>query len=364
MERQMIQTINATTPLAEARAMLADSYDLKFSKAVEAATAPIFDRIRDRIPPVEWPLLAPLIFQINRLKGDRDAVILAHRYQTPQIFYGVADITGDCLELATEARRTSQQVLVQCSVHFMAETTKVLNPRKTVLIPDSRAGCSLAGSITPDDVAAIKARYPGAPVVAYVTSSAAVKAVADVCCTAANALDVIEAVAGNTVIMVPDQYVARNAARRTAKKIVAWAGSCEVHDGFTAADITELRAAFPTARIIAHPECPPEVVAAVDYAGSTDEMIAWVRANRPGRVVMVTECSMSDNLALETDGVEFVRGCNICPHMKRITLENILWSLHTMSEDVQVAPELVEPAARAIWRMWELAPDSRAANSR
>jgi quinolinate synthase len=350
----MVQTINAVTPLADARAELAQSYDLKFSKSVAKATSAVFERLKERIPAVEWPFLAPLIFQINHLKKQRDAVLLAHNYQAPQIFYGVADVTGDSLQLALAATRSERRVIVQCGVHYMAETSKLLNPAKTVLIPDSRAGCSLAASIGAADVLAMKQQYPGAPVIAMLNTPAAVKAVSDVCCTAANALEMVEAVAGDTVIMVPDQFLAQNTAKRTKKKIVTWAGACEVHETFTAADIAELRAAYPTAKIIAHPECPPEVIEAVDYAGASAGMIDWLKTEKPDRVVMVTECSMSDNVAAVTPGVEFLRGCNICPHMKRISLENILWSLHTMSEEVVVEEALLEPAARPIRRMLEL----------
>jgi quinolinate synthase len=350
----MVQLLNATTPLEEARAVLADSFDLKFSKAVETATAPIFERVKDKIPDIEWPFFAPLIFQINRLKKEKDAVILAHNYQTPQIYHGIADFVGDSLQLAQQASKVTQSVIVQCGVHFMAETSKILSPEKTVLIPDSRAGCSLASSITADDVVAMRAQYPGVPVVTYVNTSAAVKAVTDVCCTSSNALDIVNAVDGDTVIMIPDQYLAQNTARKTHKKIITWAGACEVHETFTAADIAELRHAYPTAKIIAHPECPPEVIDAVDYSGSTAGMIDWVKTQKPARVVMVTECSMSDNVASETTGVDFLRGCNICPHMKRINLENVLWSLHTGTEEVTVDPAIIEPARAAVQRMIDL----------
>lgn len=342
----MVQTINAVTPLEEARAILGEQFDLQFTPGVEAETASVFERVKDKIPQMEWPFFAPLIVQINKLKKQKNAVILAHNYQTPQIYHGVADIVGDSLQLAVEAAKLDQDVIVQCGVHFMAETAKLLNPQKTVLIPDSRAGCSLAESITPEDVLAMKAQYPGVPVVTYVNTSAAVKAVSDVCCTSSNALDIVEAVEGDTVIMIPDQFLAQNTAKLTRKKIITWAGACEVHETFTAADIAELRAAYPGAKIIAHPECPSEVIDAVDYSGSTAGMIDWVKTQKPPKVVMVTECSMSDNVAAEATEVEFLRGCNICPHMKRINLENILWSLHTMTEEVTV-PEDIIPAARA-----------------
>ena len=350
----MVQMINAQTPIDEARTLLAESFDLKYSPAIKTATADVYERVKDRIPEVEWPFFAPLIFAINRLKKEKDAVILAHNYQTPQIYHGVADVVGDSLQLAIEATKVSQSVIVQCGVHFMAETSKILNPDKTVLIPDSRAGCSLASSITPQDVLAMRAQYPGVPVVTYVNTSAAVKAVSDVCCTSSNAVDVVDRMPGDQVIMIPDQYLARNTAKKTRKKVITWAGACEVHETFTAADIAELRAAYPDARIIAHPECPPEVIAAVDYAGSTAGMINWVKTEKPARVVMVTECSMSDNVAAETTGIEYLRGCNLCPHMKRITLENILWSLYTTTEEVTVDPVHIAPARAAIEKMIEL----------
>ncbi|MBF0680358.1 MAG: quinolinate synthase NadA [Devosia sp.] len=350
----MVHTINAITPLSEAREILAQHFDLKFSKAIERATDKIFERVRHQIPEIEWSYYAPLIFQINKLKAEKDAVILAHNYQTPQIYHGVADVVGDSLQLAIEATKVRQQVIVQCGVHFMAETSKLLNPTKTVLIPDSRAGCSLSESITAEDVMAMRARYPGVPVVTYVNTSAAVKAVTDVCCTSSNALDIVNRVEGDSVIMIPDQYLAQNTAKKTHKKIITWAGACEVHETFTAEDISELRHAYPTAKIIAHPECPPEVIDAVDFAGSTAAMIDWVKSTRPARVVMVTECSMSDNVASETTGVDFLRGCNICPHMKRINLENVLWSLHTMTEEVIVPEDLIAPARAAVERMIEL----------
>ena len=349
----MIQQINALIPIEEARAVLAADFDLKFSKAIETETRPVFEKVKDRIPEIEWPFYAPLIFQINKLKREKNAVILAHNYQTPQIFYGVADIVGDSLQLAIEATKVEAETIVQCGVHFMAETSKLLNPSKRVLIPDSRAGCSLASSITAEDVLAMRAQYPGVPVVTYVNSSAAVKAVTDVCCTSSNALEIVEAVEGDTVMMIPDQFLAQNTAKKTKKKIITWAGACEVHETFTADDIAELRAAYPGAKIIAHPECPPEVIDAVDFAGSTSGMIDWVKTQKPPKVVMVTECSMSDNVAAETEGVSFLRGCNICPHMKRINLENILWSLHTGTEEVTIAEELMEPARAAVEKMIE-----------
>jgi len=346
-----VQLINAQTPIEVARAILAENFDLKYTKAVERVTAKVREKVKDRIPEIEWPFYAPLILQINQLKKKKDAVILAHNYQAPQIYHGIADIVGDSLQLAIEATKVKQSTIVQCGVHFMAETSKLLNPDKTVLIPDSRAGCSLAASITPEDVIAMRAQYPGVPVVTYVNTSAAVKAVSDVCCTSSNAADIVNALPGDSVIMIPDQFLARNTAKKTSKKVITWAGSCEVHETFTAGDIAELRHAYPDAKIIAHPECPPEVIDAVDFSGSTAAMIDYVKNGKPPRVVMVTECSMSDNVAAESPGVAFLRGCNICPHMKRITLENVLWSLHTNTEEVTVARELMEPARAAVQRM-------------
>ena len=343
--------MTSTAPL---RAELARHYDLTPSLAAAEATRAIYDRMSRVVSFADWARHAPYVLAINRLKAERDAVVLAHNYMTPDIYHGIADVVGDSLQLAIEATKVKAQVIVQCGVHFMAETSKLLNPDKTVLIPDSRAGCSLAESITADDVLMMKEKYPGVPVVTYVNTSAAVKAVTDVCCTSSNALDIVNRVDGDTVIMIPDQYLAQNTAKKTAKKVITWAGACEVHETFTAEDISELRHAYPTAKIIAHPECPPEVIDAVDFAGSTAAMIDWVKTNKPPRVVMVTECSMSDNVASETTGVDFLRGCNICPHMKRINLENVLWSLHTMTEEVLVDPAIIPAARLAVERMIEM----------
>ena len=346
-----MQLINSLTPLEEARAILAKSYDLKFTKAVERVTARIYDRIRDKVPEIEWALQAPLILHINRLKKAKDALILAHPYQSPQIYHGVADFTGDTLQLALAARAAKRSVIVEAGVRFMAETTKLLAPKKTVLLPDGRAGCSVAASITPEDVIALRGQYPGVPVVAYITSSAAVKALSDITCTTANAAEIVDALPGDRVIMLPDQYLARNTAKKTGKKIIAWAGACEVHETFTAADIAELRNSYPDARIVTHPEAPPEVTAAADFTGDLDAMVAYLKEARSKRAVLVTECAMSDNIASQLPETEFTRGCNLCPHMKRITLENILWSLHTMAEEVTISPELATPARAAIQRM-------------
>jgi quinolinate synthase len=271
--------------------------------------------------------MAPTIKAINDLKAARDAVILAHNYQTPDIFHCVADITGDSLQLAIEATKVKAGTIVQCGVHFMAETSKLLNPDKRVLIPDSRAGCSLAASITGADVRLLRERFPGVPVVAYVNTSADVKAEVDVCCTSSNAVAVVESLNAPSVIFVPDQYLARYVASKTGVKIIAWKGACEVHERFTGDELRSLREADPSVQIIAHPECPPDVLAEADFTGSTAHMINWVRDKHPKRVVMITECSMADNLRAELPDVEMVQPCNLCPHMKRITLPKILDSL-------------------------------------
>lgn len=347
----MADLINGHTDLAKAREELAYHYDLSFSDAVAKETAPIYDRVKSVIPEVEWPFFAPLVRQINVLKKQKDAVILAHNYQTPEIFHGVADISGDSLQLAVEATKVHQSIIVQCGVHFMAETSKLLNPEKTVLLPDGRAGCSLASSITPRDVAAMRNAYPGATVVTYVNTSAAVKAVTDICCTSSNALDIVNGVNTDTVIMIPDQYLAQNTAKMTDKKIVTWAGACEVHELFTPEELRNYRAAHPGVKIIAHPECPPEVIKEADFSGSTSGMIHWVETNKPAKVVMITECSMSDNVAAQTPEVDFVRPCNLCPHMKRITLENILWSLHTNTEEITIDPDVAQKARASVESM-------------
>lgn len=343
--------INAATSLTDARETLARTYDLTPSLALAETYADRYAHMRGVIPEAEWATFAPYVAAIEKLKAERDAVILAHNYMTPEIYHGVADVSGDSLQLAIEATKVPQQTIVQCGVHFMAETSKILNPDKTVLIPDSRAGCSLASSITAADVESLRAQYPGAKVVSYVNTTAEVKAASDICCTSSNALEVVEAMPGDTVIMTPDGFLARNVAAQSSKRVVWWEGTCMVHERFTAEELRAYRDADPETTIIAHPECTPEVIAEADFSGSTSGMIGWVRRNRPKKVVMVTECSMSDNVAAELPETEFVRPCNICPHMKRITLENILWSLHTMTEEVTVEPHLIAPARNAVEAM-------------
>ncbi|WP_237155307.1 quinolinate synthase NadA [Oryzibacter oryziterrae] len=312
------------------------------------------DRLRDLLPPPDWALFEPEIAAIAELKRRRKAVVLAHNYQTPEIFHGVADVVGDSLHLARVAAGLEAEVIVMAGVHFMAETVKLLNPRRRVLMPDLEAGCSLASSITPEDVLALKAAHPGVPVVTYVNTSAAVKAVSDICCTSGNARAVVESLGVPRVLMLPDEYLARNVARETHVEIIAWNGHCEVHERFTPADIAELRETYPGVTVLAHPECPPEVVAVADLSGSTAVMANYVAAHKPARVVLLTECSMSDNVALLHPDTDFVRPCNLCPHMKRITLKAIRAALEEDRHEVTVDPAIAVPARRSIERMLAL----------
>jgi quinolinate synthase len=327
---------------------------LPFTPEVERATAEVRRRLRDIVPAIEWQIHAPYIERINRLKRERDAVILAHNYQTPEIFHGVADLTGDSLALARQAQEAEADVIVLCGVHFMAETAKLLNPEKTVLIPDLDAGCSLADSITGADVRLLKQRYPGVPVVTYVNTTADVKAETDVCCTSSNAVDVVESLGTDRVIFLPDEYLGKWVATQTDVEVILWKGHCEVHERFTQQDLVQARQQHPGVVILAHPECPPDVLEEADFVGSTSAMSNWVGDRQPDRVVMITECSMSDNVAVANPGVDFVRPCNLCPHMKRITLPKILESLETMSHAVEVPEEIATPARRAVERMLEV----------
>ncbi|RWD59376.1 MAG: quinolinate synthase NadA [Mesorhizobium sp.] len=316
-----------------------------------STAASLYDRVRRVIPPIEWPAFADDIEAILALKRKRNAVILAHNYQTPEIFHCVADIVGDSLALARKAMTVDADVIVLAGVHFMAETAKLLNPGKTVLIPDLGAGCSLADSITASDVRLMRQGYPGLPVVTYVNTSAAVKAESDICCTSGNALAIVESLGAPRVIMLPDEYLAKNIAAQTKIEIIAWKGHCEVHERFSPADISELREAHPGVTVLAHPECPPEVVAAADFAGSTAAMSDYVGRHKPARVVLMTECSMSDNVAVEHPDVDFVRPCNLCPHMKRITLANIRAALEENRHIVTIDPHVAERARQAVERM-------------
>lgn len=327
---------------------------LEYTPEVAAETEELYARVAHHIPRLEWPVYAPYIAAINRLKKERNAVILAHNYQTPEIFHCVADIVGDSLQLAREAVRVDADIIVQCGVHFMAETSKLLNPHKTVLIPDMKAGCSLAESITGEDVRRLREANPGVPIVTYVNTSADVKAESDICCTSANAVQVVESFGVDRVLCIPDEFLALNVAAQTSVEILTWKGRCEVHERFTAEELLEYRAADPSVKIIAHPECPPEVVAVADYTGSTKGMIDYVKDNRPPKVMLVTECSMASNIATEVPEVEFVKPCNLCPHMKRITLAKILDTLVNMSGEIFVDPLVATKARQAVERMINL----------
>lgn len=328
--------------------------ELPYTPEVARETRALFERVAHVIPQVEWPVHAPYVAEINRLKRERNAVILAHNYQVPEIFHTVADIVGDSLGLAVEAARTDADVIVLCGVHFMAETAKLVNPEKTVLVPDLRAGCSLAESITGADVRLMRERYPGAPVVTYVNTSAEVKAESDICVTSGNAVKIVNALGAKRVIFLPDEYLAKYVASQTDVEIIAWKGHCEVHERFTGAQIRAYREEDPTLVVLAHPECPPGVLAEADYVGSTQGMISYVDRQRPARVVMITECSMASNVSANFPDVDFVRPCNLCPHMKRNTLPKVLHSLQAMQYEVTVDPQIAQRARAAVERMLEL----------
>jgi quinolinate synthase len=327
------------------------AHELHFTPAVERETAPLYERVARVIPRAEWPVFAPYVAAINRLKRERNAVILAHNYQTPEIYHCVADIMGDSLGLAQEGARTKADVIVMAGVHFMAETAKLLAPEKTVLLPDLKAGCSLAESITGADVRLLRERYPDVPVVTYVNTAAEVKAESDITCTSANALEIVESLGAPRVIMIPDRYLAAWVASQTSIEIIAWHGCCEVHERFTGEEIAAYRSGHPGIIVLAHPECPPDVLAQADYVGSTSGMSAYVEKHRPSKVVMITECSMSDNVSTRYPDIAFVRPCNLCPHMKRNSLEKILLSLQTMRYEVTIDPIAADRGRRAVERM-------------
>lgn len=332
----------------------ASMIDLRYTPALAREMAPLYARVMRVMPEAEWAAHAPYVKAINDLKKQRNAVILAHNYQAPEIYHGVADVVGDSLYLARQAALTPADIIVQGGVHFMAETSKLLSPQKTVLMPDMKAGCSLAESITGADVRALRAMHPGVPVVAYVNTSADVKAEVDICCTSSNAVKVVESLGVAEVIFLPDRFLAANVANQTRVKIISWSGACEVHERFTAEEIRAFRESHPGIEIIGHPECPPEVIAECDFSGSTAGMINYVKTRKPKQVLMVTECSMSDNVAAETPEVDFVRPCNFCPHMRRITLPGILHSLQTMTTKVEIEEGLAVRARRSVQRMVDL----------
>ncbi len=324
-----------------------------YTPEVAAATANFYEHVKDVIPAVEWPVHAPFVAAINALKKERNAVILAHNYMTPEIYHCVADITGDSLALARRAAETDADVIVMAGVHFMAETAKLLNPGKTVLIPDLRAGCSLAESITAADIRKLREQHPGVPVVTYVNTSAEVKAESDICCTSGNAVAIVESLGCDEVIFLPDEYLANYVAQQTDVKIITWKGHCEVHERFTPQELEDYRSGYDELTIIAHPECPPDVLAVADFVGSTAQMSRYVETQRPKRVLMVTECSMSDNVAADVTDVQFIRPCNLCPHMKRISLPKIYESLENLEPRVEIDPQVAAGARRAVERMLE-----------
>ena len=328
--------------------------ELKYTAEVEEATADIHGKLKGAVPEEEWRLHAPYIAAINRLKKERNAVILAHNYQTPEIYHGVADLVGDSLGMAKMASETDAEVIVVAGVHFMAETAKLLSPGKKVLIPDPEAGCSLADSITADDVRMMKSSHPGIPVVTYVNTSAAVKAETDICCTSANAIKVVNSLESGKVIFLPDEHLGRYVASHTDKELILWMGSCEVHRIFKAEEIRDLRRKYDGIEVIAHPECPLEVLEEADFVGSTSGMIRHVDESKPARVVLMTECSMSDNIAVEFPGTEFIRPCNLCPHMKRISLRNIHESLVSLETEIEIPDEIASAARRSVQRMLEI----------
>lgn len=307
-------------------------------------------RIEHLVPCMEWQLHLPWIEAINRLKVQRGAVIMAHSYQSPEIFHGVADVTGDSLALAQAAATCEAGTIVLCGVHFMAESAKILAPHKTVLIPDLEAGCSLAASITADDVRALRAAHPGVPVVSYVNTSAAVKAETDVCCTSANAVQVVESLGVDKVIFLPDAFLGAHVAKHTKVEVVLWHGRCEVHEKFTASEARHARERFD-AKLVAHPECPPEVLAEADFVGSTSAMGQWLAREQPRRVALITECSMADNLRAKFPATEFIKPCNLCPHMQRITLQNIYASLRDLRHVIEIPADIAARARLSLTRM-------------
>ena len=324
---------------------------MEFTSEVKKATDPIYQKISKAIPEIEWSVHAPYIYEINKLKKEKNAIILAHNYQTPEIYHGISDFSADSLALAVKAAETKADIIIMCGVHFMAETAKLMNPKKKVLLPDMRAGCSLSSSVTGDDVRKLKKKYPGVPVVSYVNTSAEVKAETDVCCTSANAVKIVNSLGVNKVIFLPDDYLAKYVASQTDVEIISWKGTCEVHEKFNDEEINEIRKNNPDIKIIAHPECPPDVIKASDFAGSTSGMIKYVKDNQPKKVMMVTECSMSDNIQIDNPNVEFIRPCNLCPHMKRITLPKILDCLKNESNEILISNETIEKAKKSVERM-------------
>ena len=324
---------------------------MELNNEIRKATDPIYQKVSKVIPEIEWAFHAPLIHKINMLKKQKNAVLLAHNYQTPEIFHCVADIAADSLALAIEAEKTEADIIVLCGVHFMAETAKLMNPYKKVLLPDMNAGCSLASSITGKDVKLLKEKYPGVPVVTYVNTSADVKAESDICCTSANAVRIVESLGVNKVIFLPDQYLAKYVSTKTKVQIISWIGTCIVHERFSSQEIEDIKKQNPEIVILSHPECPPEVIAASDYTGSTSDMSKYVKKNQPNKVMLVTECSMSDNVQVDNPNVQFIKPCNLCPHMKTITLSKILDCLEKETNEILIPEIISRRARRAVERM-------------
>ncbi|MGH1412905.1 MAG: quinolinate synthase NadA [Pelagimonas sp.] len=340
--------------LTHVRTTLSDHYDLTPSPELAASMQDIYARMDRVVAPPDWAIYAPYVKAINALKKERNAVILGHNYMTPEIFHGVSDFVGDSLQLAMKAQDVEADVIVQAGVHFMAETSKILSPSKTVLMPDMQAGCSLAESITAEGIEEMRAKYPGAPVVTYVNTTAEVKAASDICCTSSNAVQIVNAMESDTVIMTPDQYLAQNVANESFKNVVYWPGSCIVHEQYTAKDLRDFREWNPGTRLIAHPECPPDVVAEADFSGSTSGILKYVHDEKPEKAMLITECSMASNIADELPEVDFVGPCNMCPYMKKITLEKVLWVLHTMENQVEVDAQVADKARLSVQRMIDL----------
>jgi len=324
---------------------------MEINQDIKKATDPIYKKISATVPEIEWLTHAPYIYKINKLKKEKNAIILAHNYQTPEIYHGISDFSADSLALAIEAAKTKADIIVMCGVHFMAETAKLMSPNKKVLLPDMKAGCSLSSSITGEDVRKLKKQYPGVPVVSYVNTSADVKAETDVCCTSANAVKIVNSLGVKKVIFLPDDFLAKYVASQTDVEIISWKGTCEVHEQFNDAEINEIRKNNPGIKIIAHPECPPDVIKASDFAGSTSGMIKYVRDNQPEKVMMVTECSMSDNVQIDNPNVKFIRPCNLCPHMKKITLPKILDCLENETNEILMDNITIEKARKSVERM-------------
>ena len=328
--------------------------ELVFNDIVKAGTAKIYHKLKKSIPDLEWPLLAPYIFEINKIKKKNDFVILAHNYQTPDIFYGIADVVGDSLGLAIKGSKVKEKNILMCGVHFMAETAKIMSPEKKVYLPDMKAGCSLAESITAEDIRKLKKKYPNVPVVTYVNTSADVKSETDICCTSANAVKVVESLGVDEVIFLPDEYLAKYVSLNTNVKIISWKGKCEVHEKFSKKDILEIKSRYKDLEVVSHPECPPDVIAASDFTGSTGSMINHVKNTKAKNIFLVTECSMSDNVQIDNPNINFIKPCNLCPHMKKIELPKILDCLKNYKNEIKIDQDIAKNAKKAISRMIEV----------